>query len=90
MDFFGGELDERIGERFHGTVHVALYDYAELFEISYGDTAAYLFESNVLLSLETLDAEELVTLVGQILGLALIFEYVERFTCGGSSVQPED
>ena len=72
VNLFGGELDEGVGQGLDGAVHVSLDDDVELLEVAYRDAAADLLEGDVLLGPQALDAEQLLALVGQVLGLALV------------------
>ena len=86
----GGEFDEGVGEGFDGTVHVTLDDDVELLEVADGYTAADLLESHVLLGLDALDTDELLALVGDALGFALVAHHHEFLTCRRGSVESED
>ena len=89
-DALGAELDEGVGQGLHGAVHITLDDDVEFLEVAYADAAADLLEGHVLLGLDTLDADELLALCSDALGLLLVGHHVEFLTCGGSAVQAED
>ncbi len=89
LDLIGRKLDERVGQRLHGTVHIALDDDVEFLEIADGDTAAYLLKGHVLLGLDALDAEKLLALVGNVLGLLLVSHHIELLTRRRSPVESE-
>ena len=86
---FGGELDEGIGKGLHGTVHITLDDNVEFLEVTDGYAASYLLESHVLLGLDALDAQELLTLVGDALGFLLVSHHIELLARRRSAVETE-
>ena len=89
LHLLGRKLDERIGEGLDRTVHIGLEHDVEFLEVADGDTAADFLEGDVLGGLDALDTDELLALVGDVLGLFLVVEHVEVVTCGGSTVQTE-
>ena len=48
LNLLGGELDERIGQRLDGAVHVALHNDIELLEVADGTAAGYIVEGENL------------------------------------------
>ena len=84
---FGRELDQRVGESLDRTVHITLDDDIEFLEVADGDTPADLLEGHMLLSLDALDADQLLPLVGDGLRFLLVSHHIELVTGARSSVK---
>ncbi len=87
--FLGGKLDEGIRQGFHGTVHVTFHNHVEFLEVTNGNSAANLLQGEVLLGLDALDADELLALLGNGLGLFFVGHDVELFTGGRGTVEAQ-
>jgi hypothetical protein len=64
LDALGAELQQRIGECFHGTVHVALDDEVEFLEVADRETTADLVQRDVLVRADALFALQLLAARG--------------------------
>jgi hypothetical protein len=83
----GAEFQQRIGERFHGAVHIAFDDDVELFEVADGESAADLIEGDVLVGADALFALQLLAARGDGAGVALILEHVEGVAGVGRTIE---
>ena len=77
LDLVGRELEQRVAECLHRTVHVGLDDDIEFLEVAQCNAAANLVEGHMLLCAQTQLALQLCTAVGDVLGLLLVFGDVE-------------
>ena len=84
------ELEERVGQCLHRSVGVALDDDVELVELSASDAVGNVAQREALLRAETLLALQLLALVGNLAGLLLRLEHVERVARRGRAVESED
>ena len=90
LHFRCGQLDERVGQGFYRTVHVAFDHEVELMEIVERAAASELFEAEAFLGAQAEFSLELFALSCDFACLLLRFKHVERVSCRRRAVEAEN
>ena len=90
LNLFRRQLDQRVAQCFHRTIHVTLNDNIQFLEVTQSDTTTQFIQSKNLLRTQALFTSQLFTFVRDLTGFLIAFNYMERITCSRSTVQSQN
>ena len=86
----GRQLNQRVAQRFNGTVHITFHDDIQFVEVAQCQTAAHFIQRQHLLCTQTLLTLQLFALVGNFTCFLFCLDYMECIACSRCTVQAEN
>ena len=90
LNLFSRQLDQRVAQCFHRTIHVTLNDDVQFLEVTQCNTTAQFIQCKNLLCTQALFTSQLFTLVRNLTSFLIAFNNMECVTCGRSTVQSQN
>ena len=90
LNLFRRQLDQRVAQCFHRTIHVTLNDNIQFLEVTQSDTTTQLIQCKDFLRTQALFASQLLTFVGNFTSFLIAFYHVECVTCSRSAIQSQN
>ena len=90
LNLFRRQLNQRIAQRFHRTIHVTLNDDVQFLEVTQSNTTTQLIQCKDLLRTQTLFTSQLLTFISDFTSFLIAFDYMECITCSRSTIQSQD
>ena len=78
LNLFRRQLDQRVAQCFHRTIHVTLNDNIQFLEVTQSDTTTQFIQSKNLLRTQALFTSQLFTFVGDFTSFLVAFYHMER------------
>ena len=90
LNLFRRQLDQRVAQCFHRTIHVTLNDNIQFLEVTQSNTTTQFIQSKNLLRTQALFTSQLFTFVGDFTSFLVAFYHMESVTGSRSTVQSQN